>query len=76
MTATSRATVLASYAQAFADRAGAAPAGDAETAAARLVGWLATTSQRWLVVLDYVAAPADLEGPLPAFRAPWQARPA
>ena len=62
VTATSRASVLASYAQAFADRAGAAPAGDAETAAARLVGWLATTGQRWLVVLDDVAAPADLEG--------------
>jgi tetratricopeptide (TPR) repeat protein len=62
VTATSRASVLASYAQAFADRAGAAPAGDAETAAGRLVGWLATTGQRWLVVLDDVAAPADLEG--------------
>ena len=62
VTATTRASVLASYAQAFADRAGTAPAGDAETAAARLVGWLATTGQRWLVVLDDVAAPADLEG--------------
>ena len=62
VTATSRASVLASYAQAFADRAGTAPAGDAETAAARLVGWLATTGQRWLVVLDDVTAPADLEG--------------
>jgi hypothetical protein len=62
VTATSRASVLASYAQAFADRAGAAPAGDDETAAGRLVGWLATTGQRWLVVLDDVAAPADLEG--------------
>ena len=62
VTATSRASVLASYAQAFADRAGAAPAGDAETAAGRLVGWLATTGQRWLLVLDDVAAPADLEG--------------
>src|SRR5262249_14429343 len=45
-----------------ADRVGAAPTGDAEAAATRLVGWLATTSQRWLVVLDDVAAPADLEG--------------
>src|SRR5262249_53369400 len=58
----SRASVLAGYAQAFADRAGAAPTGDAEAAAAHLVGWLATTGQRWLVVLDDVAAPADLEG--------------
>jgi len=62
VTATTRASVLTGYAQAFADRAGAAPAGDAETAAARFAGWLATTSQRWLVVLDGVAAPADLEG--------------
>ncbi len=62
VTATSRASVLASYAQAFADRAGAAPAGDAETAAACLVSWLATTGQRWLVVLDDVSSPADLEG--------------
>ena len=71
VTATSRASVLAGYAQAFADRAGAAPAGDAETAAARLVGWLATTSQRWLVVLDDVAALADLEGLWPQGPAGW-----
>src|SRR5215831_11935151 len=62
VTATSRASVLAGYAQAFADRAGTAPAGDAETAAARLTGWLATTSRPWLVVLDDLAAAADLEG--------------
>ena len=62
VTATSRASVLAGYAQAFAETKGAAPAGDAETAAARLVGWLATTSRPWLVVLDDVTAPADLDG--------------
>ena len=62
VTATSRSSVLASYAQAFADRAETAPTGDAETAAARLVGWLATTGRRWLMVLDDVTAPADLEG--------------
>jgi tetratricopeptide (TPR) repeat protein len=62
VTATSRASVLAGYAQAFADRAETAPAGDAETAAARLVGWLATTGRRWLIVLDDVTAPADLAG--------------
>ena len=60
--ATSRAAVLASYAQAFADRAETARAGVAETAAARLVGGLATTGRRWLVVLDVLTAPADLEG--------------
>ena len=62
VTATSRAAVLAGYAQAFAEMTGAAPAGDAETAAARLVGWLATTSQPWLVVLDDVTAPEGLNG--------------
>jgi tetratricopeptide (TPR) repeat protein len=69
VTATSRAAILTGYAQAFADRAGAAPAGDAETAAARFVGWLATTGQRWLVVMDGVAASADLEGLWPQGRA-------
>lgn len=62
VTAASRASVLTGYAQAFAGLTGAVPAGDAETAAARFVGWLATASQRWLVVLDDLAAPADLEG--------------
>ena len=62
VTATSRASVLTGYAQAFADLTGGVFAGDAETAAARFVGWLATASQRWLVVLDDVAAPADLDG--------------
>jgi tetratricopeptide (TPR) repeat protein len=62
VTAASRASVLTGYAQAFADLTGAVPAGDAGTAAARFVSWLATASQRWLVVLDDVAAPADLDG--------------
>jgi tetratricopeptide (TPR) repeat protein len=62
VTAISRVSVLAGYAQAFAETMGTTPAGNAETAAARLVGWLATTSQPWLVVLDDVAARADLDG--------------
>jgi len=62
VTATGRASVLTGYAQAFADTTGSAPAGDAETAAARFLGWLATTSQPWLVVLDDVAAAAYLDG--------------
>jgi len=66
VTATSRASVLTGYAQAFAEITGAAPAGDAEAAAARFAGWLATASQRWLVVLDDVTAPADLDGLWPA----------
>ncbi len=62
VTATSRASILAGYAQAFAEAAGAPHEGDEETAAARLVAWLATTGHPWLVVLDDVAAPADLDG--------------
>jgi tetratricopeptide (TPR) repeat protein len=62
VTAISRVSVLAGYAQAFAEAMGPAPAGNAETAAGRLVGWLATTSQPWLVVLDDVAVAADLDG--------------
>jgi tetratricopeptide (TPR) repeat protein len=66
VTATSRASVLTGYAQAFADLTGGVSAGDTETAAARFVSWLATASPRWLVVLDDVAAPADLDGLWPA----------
>ena len=66
VTATSRASVLAGYAEAFAGKMGTTPADNAETAAARLVGWLAQTSLPWLVVLDDVAAPEDLEGLWPA----------
>ena len=62
VTVTSRAAVLASYAQAFGEIMRTGLATDAETAAARFVGWLATTSQPWLVVLDDVADPADLDG--------------
>ena len=62
VTATSRASVLASYAQAFAETMGSDPAGDAETVASRFVAWLARTSQPWLVVLDDVADAAVLDG--------------
>jgi tetratricopeptide (TPR) repeat protein len=62
VTAASRGSVLAGYAQAFADLTGGVSAGDAEKAAARFVGWLAAASQRWLVVLDDVATPGDLDG--------------
>ena len=60
--ADSRASVLAGYAGAFAEMIGVEPAGDAETAAARFVAWLARTSQPWLVVLDDLASAADLKG--------------
>jgi hypothetical protein len=62
VSATSRASVLASYAQAFAEMTGTQPGGDAETAAGRFLAWLAQTSQRWLVVLDDVADAGHLDG--------------
>jgi tetratricopeptide (TPR) repeat protein len=62
VTATSRASILTGYAQAFAEATGAPAAGDAEATAARLIAWLATAGQPWLVVLDDLAAPADLDG--------------
>src|ERR1022692_1053968 len=41
---------------------GADPGGDGESAAARFVHWLGETSRPWLVVLDDLRDPADLEG--------------
>ena len=60
-TATSRASVLSGYVEAAA-AIGSDPAGDAESVAARFVGWLAETSRPWLVVLDDLRDAADLEG--------------
>ncbi len=60
--ATSRAAVLSAYAQAWATATGTQPTGTAESVAARLVGWLAETSQRWLVVLDDMPDSAELDG--------------
>jgi len=59
--AASRSSVLASYAQAFAEISGA-PAEDAETAGSRFAAWLAEASQPWLVVLDDLTGTADLAG--------------
>jgi tetratricopeptide (TPR) repeat protein len=62
LTATSRDLVLSGYAQAAAERTGTARADDAETAVVRFLSWLGETKQPWLVVLDDVADPADLDG--------------
>jgi tetratricopeptide (TPR) repeat protein len=62
VSATSRASVLASYAQAFTEMTGIQAGGDAETVAGRFLAWLAQTSQRWLVVLDDVADAGHLDG--------------
>ena len=60
--ATSRAAVLSGYVQASVAATGIEPAGTAESVAARFVGWLGVTSQRWLVVLDDLPDAADLDG--------------
>jgi tetratricopeptide (TPR) repeat protein len=63
--ATSRASVLSGFVQASAAM-GAADAGDAEAVAARFVDWLGKTGRPWLVVLDDLRDPADLDGLWPS----------
>jgi tetratricopeptide (TPR) repeat protein len=65
--ASSRRSILASFAQVFAETMGMDPAGDATgydtgALAARFVVWLTHTDQRWLVVLDDLADAADMDG--------------
>jgi hypothetical protein len=67
-TASSRAAVQATYAQA-ATEIGPLPMFDVERASAWFLGWLQTTNRAWLVVLDDVADPADLQGLWPT--GPW-----
>jgi tetratricopeptide (TPR) repeat protein len=64
--ASSRNAVLAGYALTLAEL-GAADAGDdLLTGARRFLAWLSSTERRWLVVLDDLADPADLDGLWPA----------
>ena len=58
----SRDSIVAGYAQALAGIRVAAAPGQPEAAAARFLAWLAATGRRWLVVLDGLADPADLDG--------------
>src|SRR5215469_4787824 len=62
ITATSRAAILTGYANAAAAAMGVDPAGDAESLASRFAGWLAETDRSWMVVLDGLASPWDLDG--------------
>jgi tetratricopeptide (TPR) repeat protein len=64
--ATSRAAVLSGYAEAMATATGRDQASSCESVAAQFVTWLGETSRRWLVVLDDLADPADLDGLWPA----------
>lgn len=61
VTATRREAVLAAYAQAVA-QLGLHVSDDVEVAAGRFQSWMQTTDRSWLVVLDDVADPADLQG--------------
>jgi tetratricopeptide (TPR) repeat protein len=54
--------VLSGYVEAAAAAAGADPAGDAESVAARFLDFLGETSRPWLVVLDGMSDAAVLEG--------------
>ena len=62
ISAISREAVVTGYAVALADIGGAEPGEDSEVAAQQFLGWLAGAGRPWLVVLDDLADPADMEG--------------
>ena len=64
--ATSRASVLSGYAAATAAATGRDQASSGESVAAQFLSWLGETSRPWLVVLDDLADPANLDGLWPA----------
>ena len=64
--ASSRNAVLTGYALTLADLGAADPDDDLMTGAQRFLAWLSSTERRWLVVLDDLADPADLDGLWPA----------
>jgi tetratricopeptide (TPR) repeat protein len=66
VTACDRAAILTSYVAAAVATMGIDAAGDAESVAARFIGWLAETSRSWLVVLDGLASAWDIDGLWPA----------
>ena len=60
--ATSRASVLSGYAAAMAAATGRDQVSSCESVAAQFLSWLGETRRSWLVVLDDLADPADLNG--------------
>jgi len=64
--ATSRASVLSGYAAATAAVTGRDQASSCESVAAQFLSWLDETSRSWMVVLDDLAGPANLDGLWPA----------
>jgi tetratricopeptide (TPR) repeat protein len=59
--ATSRASVLAAYGEATAEATSRKQASTSESVGTQFVDWLTETSCSWLVVLDDLADPADLD---------------
>jgi tetratricopeptide (TPR) repeat protein len=64
--ATSRASVLSGYVAATAAATGRDQASSSESLAAQFLSWLGETDRSWLVVLDDLTGPANLDGLLPA----------
>jgi tetratricopeptide (TPR) repeat protein len=64
--ATSRASVLSGYAAATAAATGRDQVSSCESDAAQFLSWLGETSRSWLVVLDDLAAAADMDRLWPA----------
>ena len=64
--ATSRASVLSGYAAATAAVTGRDQGSSCESVAAQFLSWLGETSRSWLVVLDDLSDPANLDGLWPA----------
>jgi tetratricopeptide (TPR) repeat protein len=62
VSATSRDAILTGYATSLADLKAADPDDDLLASAQRFLAWLNSTDRRWLVVLDDLADPADLDG--------------
>ena len=60
--ASNRNAILTGYALTLAELGAADPGDDLLTGAQRFLAWLSRTERRWLVVLDDLADPADLEG--------------
>jgi tetratricopeptide (TPR) repeat protein len=60
--ASTRDAILTAYAMALADLGAADPDDDLPAAAQRFLAWLSGTERRWLIVLDDLVRPDDLDG--------------
>ena len=66
ISATDRAAILSGYTHASVAVSGIDPAAGSESVAARFLNWLNDTGQRWLVVLDDIPDPKELDDLWPA----------